>query len=617
MPTPMLTRLVLVLVVAGSVAMAHTAAFIFPDGCGRSQFANVPAIHRCSCANATRVSSVDALSFHYCNMHAHPQASVLLLCVMLCLMFYIVADTTSRFLVPAVTYIASASKMDPSVAGATLLAFANGMPDLISAIASFSGHSKHAGFGVGGLLGSGLVVSCFTLGYLAFLSNGAHINKRPFMRDVAFYLVALAGLVAVYRVGYVTVQVSLMALGLYALYTVSVVRMQHSTDETLSNEAEAADPVEKPSPAETKPTTPPVVGPAMLEQGGGVPRPDKSVKGVETPSQGVEYPPTYAEVALDSPSSTVSTAPSSDVDMSFDESGEGERDADDTVTSPTHRASVRGYLAVVTGWNDATLVSRCIAVVAFPVFWARHVTVPLLTHASMDHDPRACLSRVDVVCWAFCIPLFVLYVVYRVVAVSHELVMGVAATGLVLAFVAALLSAETRRSSSVHLAGMALALMTSSMWVFLVGHEIVAILHVLGVTLSISGGTLGILVLAWGNSMGDFFGNATLARQGHVQMASAACIAGPIFNTLVGGGLSLLLGCFRSKESTVALWSVSEKSTLRSGFCILLVCLVSLLVVGGQVQHTHRVSLTKWFGVFLMGLYSVFCVATLAEETTS
>ncbi|RHY33907.1 hypothetical protein DYB32_001312 [Aphanomyces invadans] len=530
-------------------------------------------------------------------MESYPQASVSLLCVVLCLLFYIAADTTSRFLVPAVTYIASASKMDPSVAGATLLAFANGMPDLISAIASFSGRSKHAGFGVGGLLGSGLVVSCFTLGYLVYLSNGVPINKRPFMRDVVFYLAALAGLVVVYRVGYATVQASLMALVLYVLYSVSVVRMEHAIERTAidggspektTSEAKLRTPSFQASDNEA----------AMLEHG----EPVSSTQ----PGHGKPCPPTYVEVPLDSPCSTTSTAPSLAISAASQGDVEGTNEA-----PPRRRRCI--HIQRIAAWESAMpLMGKCVAVVLLPVSWVRHVTVPALNPATTDGHPTS-LRRVDLMCWSFCTPLFVMYVASRILPISHELVVVAATVGLVVAVAALFLSAETRRSSRIHFALSAVALMTSSMWIFLVGHEIVAILHVLGVTLSISGGTLGILVLAWGNSMGDFIGNATLARQGQFQMATAACIAGPIFNTLVGGGLSLLLGCFHSKESTVPLWSVAEKSTLRSGFCILVVCLVSLLAVGWQVPTAH---LTKWFGLFLMALYMVFCVATLVEEST-
>ena len=44
---------------------------------------------------------------------------------------------------------------------------------------------------------------------------------------------------------------------------------------------------------------------------------------------------------------------------------------------------------------------------------------------------------------------------------------------------------------------------------------------------------LGMTVLAWGNSIGDFSTNMAMAKKGLANMALTACYAGPVFNLLV------------------------------------------------------------------------------------
>lgn len=44
---------------------------------------------------------------------------------------------------------------------------------------------------------------------------------------------------------------------------------------------------------------------------------------------------------------------------------------------------------------------------------------------------------------------------------------------------------------------------------------------------------LGLTVLAWGNSIGDFSTNMAMTRKGLANMALTACYAGPVFNLLV------------------------------------------------------------------------------------
>jgi len=46
-------------------------------------------------------------------------------------------------------------------------------------------------------------------------------------------------------------------------------------------------------------------------------------------------------------------------------------------------------------------------------------------------------------------------------------------------------------------------------------------------------------VLAWGNGISDTIASASIARKGKAEMALTFCIAGPIFNLMLGLGLTL------------------------------------------------------------------------------
>jgi len=50
----------------------------------------------------------------------------------------------------------------------------------------------------------------------------------------------------------------------------------------------------------------------------------------------------------------------------------------------------------------------------------------------------------------------------------------------------------------------------------------------------------GLTFLAWGNCLGDLSADVAMAKQGFGEMAITGCMAGPVFNVLVGMGLSMV-----------------------------------------------------------------------------
>ena len=59
---------------------------------------------------------------------------------------------------------------------------------------------------------------------------------------------------------------------------------------------------------------------------------------------------------------------------------------------------------------------------------------------------------------------------------------------------------------------------SSVMWISAIAQELVSLLNALGLMLNISPVILGLTILAWGNSLGDFVSDVSLARQGYPQI---------------------------------------------------------------------------------------------------
>ncbi|KAM0826445.1 hypothetical protein ACQ4PT_068861 [Festuca glaucescens] len=91
---------------------------------------------------------------------------------------------------------------------------------------------------------------------------------------------------------------------------------------------------------------------------------------------------------------------------------------------------------------------------------------------------------------------------------------------------------------------LAAGFLMSVLWAYTLARELVALLVAIGYMVGVDSGVLGVTVLAWGDSLGDLVSNVAMATHGGpggAQTAVSACYAGPLFNTVVGLGLSLTL----------------------------------------------------------------------------
>ena len=80
----------------------------------------------------------------------------------------------------------------------------------------------------------------------------------------------------------------------------------------------------------------------------------------------------------------------------------------------------------------------------------------------------------------------------------------------------------------------------SVFWIWLFANIMIDLLKVLGLLTGLPTTLLGLTVLAWGNSIGDFMANTAIAKKGFIEMALTGCYAAPLFNILLGLGISTL-----------------------------------------------------------------------------
>lgn len=138
---------------------------------------------------------VDYYSMHFCLFNSNYFLTIPIAFVFLALFFLVISGVSNSFLSPSLTKIVDTFKISQNLAGVTLIALGNGAGDVISSIVASSG-GDGIELALGGLLGSGMLLTSFILGIIVYYGKIIKVNKPMFNRDIFLFIVALLILVA-------------------------------------------------------------------------------------------------------------------------------------------------------------------------------------------------------------------------------------------------------------------------------------------------------------------------------------------------------------------------------------------------------------------------------------
>lgn len=139
-------------------------------------------------------------------------------------------------------------------------------------------------------------------------------------------------------------------------------------------------------------------------------------------------------------------------------------------------------------------------------------------------------------------------------------------------------------------------------WIDILASQVVGVITLLAGLLKLPASLMGLTLLAWGNSLGDFFGNPAMARRGKPTMALTACFAGPLFNMLTS--MALGFGSYFARRQ-VGYVAVQLRPEVALGCGCLILYNVAVAVAG----LLNRGSLPERFYLFARGWYVAYLAA--------
>ncbi|XP_047333653.1 cation/calcium exchanger 4-like [Impatiens glandulifera] len=433
------------------------------------------------------------IAFFYCDCEKNKALGYMVLVLWLVALFYLLGNTATEYFCCCLEKLSNLLNLRPTVAGVTLLPLGNGAPDVFASIAAFMG-TEAGDVGLNSVLGGAMFVLSVVVGTIAICSagNSGRISKRCFFRDVTFFLFTLVALVVILVAGEVNFGGAIAYFSIYVVYALSVAANEIIRRKGYKQDSESLVSI-------------PLL--AHADENGGVP-----LLGTRLPHW----------------------VWNSHVGIYTNEEGSGD--------ASTPKA--------MWGWSNEETVGDgddwfkfCWWVLELPLALPRRVTIPIVEEERW--------SKGYAVASAFFAPMLLATLwnsrQNSVDFFSKEVVYVMGATvGIILGVVAIIYTKREGPPTKFVFPWVLGGFFMSIVWFYIIANELVALLVGLGVIFGIKPSILGLTVLAWGNSMGDLMSNLALAMNGGdgLQMAMSGCYAGPMFNTLVGLGISMVLGAW-------------------------------------------------------------------------
>lgn len=419
---------------------------------------------------------ISYLQLLYCSS-SHQVLGYTILILWLIILFYLLGNTAADYFCSSLEGMSSVLKLSPAVAGVTLLSLGNGAPDLFSSIVSFMGDAEADLVGLNSILGGVFFVSSVVVGIISISVSHHHVSVDEFnFRRDVLFL--LLSLACLFIV-VVLGKINLWgAFGFLSLYLIYVVLIS-SSQLCCNNQGDKGC---------TRST----------DEAGGWDR------CLEAPLLG----------------------------------GPAVSDVEDVVVSADQNKNGQVTDQAQDGRSSRQRLIKCLLyILKLPLYLPRRLTIPVVSEEDWS-KPFAVLSV------TLC-PLLLAFLSDSCFPKSWSLPIYAAGGSLgalfgVLALVATKSSHPPRRWLLPWLAG---GFLMSVAWTYILARELVSLLVSLGLICGVSPSVLGLTVLAWGNSLGDLVANLSMAANGGAegtQVAFSGCYAGPLFNVVMGLGVSLV-----------------------------------------------------------------------------
>jgi Ca2+/Na+ antiporter len=501
-----------------------------------------------------------------CYLYKNPILIAIFSMILIGVAFYLLASTACTYLSPALSRLSSKLGISETLAGVTLLAFANGAPDVISSFAAGEG-IEGVPLVVGAIFGAGLFVMAVVSGIVILTTKKLRVLQDAFVRDIVFYLIATLYLILLGWIGKIHFIMAFGFIIMYAVYVYVVVKQekQQSEDsldgdlkkmESLKDEEESFYPHEG------------------------------AAKGNGRPSQFKRRKPHESDDDIEDTESEL--IPESEFNK-HKKKAEVIKEVDPWIR--------------INEWKDTFM-----KYFEIPFNFIRDITIPVVEEERWNKMYMVVYPITLLWFWLYSTGYFSGYYDGFWIGV-FTLPFQLLASYLVWKDID-----EFEKPPETPIYTL-FSLLNSVLWINLVAGFVVSFLEYMGVITKLPVTFLGMTVLAWGNSIGDVFADKALAEVGLGLTAITGAFAGPLFNLLVGFGSHLIRETLGAEDGAIKfeIFDFSEKSINEGGLLALMILgsSIAFLVITLLYAHLNRYNLQRNFAIFMIAFYGVFFIVSV------
>jgi solute carrier family 24 (sodium/potassium/calcium exchanger), member 6 len=183
---------------------------------------------------------IDFYKMHYCTFNGNFLPTLFLGTIVIFIIFNVLSNTCEEYMAPSLLKISKKLKMSEVLAGVTLIALANGAPDVISSFAAGGDSDNGLQLSIGALFGANLFTTTLIMARCIYLTPKTQEIKLKFTqyRDLAFFVITSCVVLLLGYIKTITPLIVALYFVLYVVYMVVVLSQEKRLREEAAQETQ-------------------------------------------------------------------------------------------------------------------------------------------------------------------------------------------------------------------------------------------------------------------------------------------------------------------------------------------------------------------------------------------